>query len=318
MNLFDTLVTSTPATSPGGAPRVILVQPDHLIADETNTRELRDVEVLAQGIFAFGLDNPLTVRPDPDRPAGYYKIIAGHRRLAACNLCIEWGDPHGFASAGIPCINKGEQGEAAAHLRLILNNRLHRDPTGYEEMIETAQLAEMDPEALRAELERSRPGGAAPAKTRDVIAALLNMSASKAAKYLAIYRHLPPERMEDYKAGHITTEAAYTMVSESLKQSRKPKPPVPDPAPVFGPNTTQSTPAVPKVAPAVPTPQEAPRDPVPAGGEREARPTATEQRPTPQQTMDRLRTLIQQNAPAEWQKDMLALLADMWGAYREE
>ena len=250
MNLFDTLVSSTPTTSPGGAPRIIMVPIDHLIADETNTRELREIEALAQGIFAPGLDNPLTVRPVPDSPAGYYKIIAGHRRLAACKLCIEWGDPHGFAQNGIPCISKGEQSETTAHLRLILNNRLHRSPTAYEEMIETAQLAGMDPDTLRAELQQARPGGTLPAKTRDVIAALLNMSPTKAAKYLAIYRHLPPERMEDYKAGSIGTEAAYALVSDKLKQSRKPKAtvpvpttPEPDPAPVFAPNTQNDSPA---------------------------------------------------------------------------
>lgn len=248
MSLFDTLVSSTPTTAPGSAPRIVMVLPDHLIADETNTRELREVEALAQGVFALGLDNPLTVRPAPDHPAGYYKIIAGHRRVAACQMCIEWGDPHKFATAGIPCINKGEQSETTAHLRLILNNRLHRNPTGYEEMLETAQLAEMDPDALRAELQKQNPGGAVPAKTRDVIAGLLNMSPAKAAKYLAIYRHLPPERMEDYKAGRIGTEAAYGMVSDMLKQSRKPKPPAttaespaePTPAPVFGSNTQES------------------------------------------------------------------------------
>lgn len=245
MNLFDTLISSAQTASPGGAPRITMVPVDHLIEDQTNTRELRDVEALAQGIFAMGLDNPLTVRPAPDSPAGYYKIIAGHRRLAACRLCIEWGDPYAFAANGIPCINKGEQGETAAHLHLILNNRLHREPTGYEEMIETAQLSQMDAAELRQELKLNNPGGAQPAKTRDVIASLLKISPAKTAKYLAIYRHLPPERMEDYKAGRIGTEAAYGIVNDILKQTRKPKPPAitstspaePTPAPVFGRNT---------------------------------------------------------------------------------
>lgn len=349
MNLFDTLVSSTPTTSPGGAPRIIMVPIDHLIADETNTRELREVEDLAQGIFTLGLDNPLTVRPAPDSPAGYYKIIAGHRRLAACKLCIEWGDPHGFAQNGIPCISKGEQSETTAHLRLILNNRLHRSPTAYEEMIETAQLAEMDPDTLRAELQQARPGGTMPAKTRDVIAALLNMSPTKAAKYLAIYRHLPPERMKDYKAGSIGTEAAYAMVSDKLKANRKPKPPTSNPTQVFGPNT-QTTPAVPKDSkhgayavrcynsecednngdPCTEWDEcEGFCDPLPADDERDdgknqlavvAHQIAKEQRENtgPTQIMDRLRALIKQYAPSEWQKDMAKLLADMWDAYTEE
>lgn len=325
MNLFDTLISSTQTTTPGGAPRITMVPVDHLIEDQTNTRELRDVEALAQGIFAMGLDNPLTVRPAPDSPAGYYKIIAGHRRLAACRLCIEWGDPYAFAINGIPCINKGEQGETAAHLHLILNNRLHREPTGYEEMIETAQLSQMDAAELRQELKLNNPGGAQPAKTRDVIASLLKISPAKTAKYLAIYRHLPPERMEDYKAGRIGTEAAYAVVNDMLKQTRKPKPPAPThaspaeptPAPVLGPNTGECR-------------EERPQDTAPPGGAAQAsgknqlavamHQIAKQMRvnPEPRQIMERINDLIDQHAPAEWRQQMQSLLGAMWDSYEEK
>ena len=81
-------------------------------------RRLVDIEELAASIQSHGLLQPLVVRRDPD-DNGQYRLVAGHRRMAALKLLAD-RHPRTALSA-IPVVVRDESAEEAYLLTLVEN-----------------------------------------------------------------------------------------------------------------------------------------------------------------------------------------------------
>lgn len=108
----------------GEVPRLVHIPLERLHAHPDNPRrDVGDVTELAADIAANGLDQALVVVPHPDRP-GDYRIVIGHRRLAAAQL------------ACVPEVTARirEDLTAAAQRQMMVRENVHRaDLTAVEE-----------------------------------------------------------------------------------------------------------------------------------------------------------------------------------------
>ena len=109
--------TQRPASDPG---RLLNVRLSSIDPSPTNPRlKLRDVEELAASIAAYGLLQPLVVRPAGKR----YTLLVGHRRLAAIQS-LGWTQAPAFAR---------EADDDEAHLLTLIENLQRSDLSPREE-----------------------------------------------------------------------------------------------------------------------------------------------------------------------------------------
>ncbi|WP_455501888.1 ParB/RepB/Spo0J family partition protein [Gemmiger sp.] len=197
MNLIQD-VLSAASTQPE-QDRFARIKLADILPDPENFYETDGIEELAAAIDAFGLEQPLVVRPADE--AGKYRLTGGHRRRLAL-LTLYAKDPERWAEVDVKITSS--LGALADQARLILMNRTARKETEYENMMETVKTAEIAKEF-------KANGGKVEGKTRAAVAAALGISSAQAGKYQAIYKHLCPTLMQRYKAGVIGTQVAYEL-----------------------------------------------------------------------------------------------------------
>ena len=180
-----------------------------ILPDPENFYETDGIEELAAAIDAFGLEQPLVVRPADE--SGKYRLTGGHRRRLAL-LTLYAKDPERWAEVDVKITSS--LGALADQARLILMNRTTRKETEYENMMETVKTAEIAKEF-------KANGGKVEGKTRTAVAAALGISSAQAGKYQAIYKHLCPTLMQRYKAGTIGTQVAYELSSLPNRQQEE-------------------------------------------------------------------------------------------------
>lgn len=205
MSLLDqVLATAAPA---GGDVQIVPLAAVH--PDERNFYEMSDLDALAASIEAFGLEQPLVVRPEEDKD-GEYRLISGHRRRAALLMLAErMPDDPRWAQVQVRVVES--LGEAADRLRLIHGNRTTREKTEWERMMEAVELDDI---AKKMKAQGAKVDG----KLRDVVAQDMGISSSQVGKYLSIYRNLAAPLMSRYKAGLIGTQVAYACSTLTAEQ----------------------------------------------------------------------------------------------------
>lgn len=138
--------------------------------------EINDIATLAEKILQEGLLENIVVRPLPD---GNYEIISGHRRVAACRSLLDQGNKEFYK---ISCSIKHGLSDAEAERALIDANLTTRELTIIVRSKAAARLAELfedDPTVT--------------GKTRDAVAAELNVSARTAQSLISIDKKMIPE-----------------------------------------------------------------------------------------------------------------------------
>lgn len=180
-----------------------------ILPDERNFYSIREIEELAASIAAYGLDQPLVVRP-ADQP-GKYTLTGGHRRRAALLMLAEKA-PEIWAEVDVKMTSS--LGELADRARLIALNKTARNKTEYEQMREVVELAEIAKQW-------KAQGGSVDGKLREAVAQSVGISSAQAGKYQAIYNHLTPALMEKYKAGQIGTQVAYELSGLPKRQQEE-------------------------------------------------------------------------------------------------
>lgn len=207
MNLIqDVLSAASAQTTEDHFCRVPLAD---ILPDERNFYGIREIEELAASIAAYGLDQPLVVRP-ADQP-GKYTLTGGHRRRAALLMLAEKA-PEIWAEVDVKMTSS--LGELADRARLIALNKTARNKTEYEQMREVVELAEIAKQ-WKAE------GGTVDGKLREAVAQSVGISSAQAGKYQAINNHLIPSLMERYKAGQIGTQVAYELSGLPKRQQEE-------------------------------------------------------------------------------------------------
>ena len=208
MNLIQDVLRA--AESKPEQDRFVRVKLEDILPDPENFYNTDEIEELAAAIDAFGLEQPLVVRPADDEP-GKYRLTGGHRRRLAL-LTLYAKDPDRWREVDVRLTTS--LGALADQARLILMNRTARKETEYENMMETVKTAEIAREFKAG-------GGKVEGKTRAAVAAALGISSAQAGKYQAIYKHLTPTLMRRYKDGVIGTQVAYELSSLPKRQQEE-------------------------------------------------------------------------------------------------
>lgn len=186
-----------------------------MYSNERNFYSMPDIEELAQQIMAVGLIENLAVTYDPC-DAGEYRIIAGERRWRALNLLLEKGhEEFEIVTCQIKTPAEGHE----ETVQLIIANA-YRNKTVADMLEEEKRLKEslqyMKENGLALQGYRLDSG-----RLRDIIADIMNMTATKIAQIESINKHLIPEFTEELKEDRLTFSAAYEisgMPQEAQKQ----------------------------------------------------------------------------------------------------
>lgn len=174
-----------------------------LIPSEENFYNTEKIEELKQLIKAFGVLQPLLVKPEGEK----YKVIAGHcRRLACMELVAEGKEQY----RQVPCVKKTGIEEAENtedsiskilnKLMLIAANKF-REKTEWEKMEEVLQQEELVSELKK---ESNLPG-----RVRAMLSEITGVKEAQIGRYKAIKNNLCPELMEEFKADRIGMTIVY-------------------------------------------------------------------------------------------------------------
>lgn len=127
-----------------------MIDINEIAPSESNFYELSDIGLLADDIEREGLRHNLVVYEDAD--TGLYKVISGHRRLAAIKQLIS-GNRR--TSTKIPCYVEREKSNAETQFDLIMLNATQRKYTDadimreYEEIDQTLKALEAEGKPLK-------------------------------------------------------------------------------------------------------------------------------------------------------------------------
>ena len=173
----------------------------NLESDPNNFYQLSHLEELADNIATCGLQQPLRVRPDPDKQ-GKYIIVSGHRRRAAVEILAKenmekWRE--------IPCIvERDAVSPALQQLRLIYANANTRAMTSAEISQQAEQV-----EKLLYKLQEE--GYEFPGRMRDHVAKAVQVSTSKLARLKVIRENLAEEWQPAFREDKLKESTAYEL-----------------------------------------------------------------------------------------------------------
>ena len=188
---------------------------DLLDPHQNNAYDLCDIEELADNIEAFGLMDPLLVKPEEN---GRFLIIGGHRRYLAIKMLVETRGLDDFRL--VLChICSTEESKIVERLRLHSTNFTSRNMTEYNRMVQIADLTTIIKEA------RDEGKFLFKGKMRDIIANYTHLGKTQTQKYMTIWNSGTDEIKDKLKKEEITVEQAYEETqllaspTDSIKQS---------------------------------------------------------------------------------------------------
>lgn len=198
-----------------GREQIEYIRIDHLHQDERNFYELPGIPELAANIEFAGLQQPIRVRPDPEKE-GHYIIVSGHRRHAALSQLVQEGSEK-FAQ--VPCIVEKQSGAAdevegwLQELRLIYGNSDTRRMSS----------ADISKQAERVEMllyQLKEAGVEFPGKMRDHVAEACKVSASKLGRLKVIRENLIDDLKKDWEKGDLSESVAYAFAKQAPEVQR--------------------------------------------------------------------------------------------------
>ena len=187
--------------TPDGREQIEYIDIALIDPDPNNFYELTNIAELAASIELLGIQQPLRVRDEADKP-GRVMIVSGHRRRAALELLVKEGKDK---VASVPCIREANAGSAALQeLRLIYANS------------DTRRLssAEISKQAERVEtlLYQLKEGGMEfPGRMRDHVAEACKVSKSKLARLKVIRDGLIDSYRTLYEKNEVKENTAYAL-----------------------------------------------------------------------------------------------------------
>ena len=180
---------------------------DCIDGDPCNFYQLSRLDELAANIELLGLQQPIRIRDNTERP-GRFIIVSGHRRKAALQLLVDEGKSQ---FADVPCIREKEAGSAALQeLRLIYANADTRTMTSAEISKQVERV-----EALLYQLKEE--GMEFPGRMRDHVAEACKVSQSKLARLKVIREKLSAQWKVVYEADKLNETTAYALAQLALE-----------------------------------------------------------------------------------------------------
>lgn len=175
--------------------RIVELPLSKIIANSRNFYGVRDVEALADSIRLNGLLEPLIVYPYGSA-AGLYRLISGHRRLAALQL---------NKAESAPCRVVDKPASAAREDLMLISANGQRTKTGPE----VAEEAKRMTDAL---LALKKEGVELPGRLRDIVAETLGVSSTALARKKVINDGLKvPGFRQAWESGKMGETVAYEL-----------------------------------------------------------------------------------------------------------
>lgn len=169
---------------------------NELVPSANNFYSIEEIEELKNTIELLGLQQNLVVKKIE---GGMYKIIAGHRRYYSMLRLYQEGNKN---FKYVPC-KVEEEDDLRNELRLIITNSTTRDLTDWEKIHQAKRLKEL----LTEYKEREK----IPGRVRDIVADILNVSASQIARMESISNNLIDDFKEELKEDNVKISAAYEL-----------------------------------------------------------------------------------------------------------
>lgn len=178
--------------------KTIQINIDDLVPSRNNFYSIEEggIKELKDSIELLGLQQNLVVNKLEN---GKYQIIAGHRRYMAMKILYEEGNEN-FKS--IPC-KVEEDDNIKNELRLIITNSTTRELSDWEKIHQASKLKELLIEYKKREK--------IPGRVRDIIANILNVSATQIARMESISKNLIEEFKEELKEDKVKFSSAYEL-----------------------------------------------------------------------------------------------------------
>jgi len=167
-----------------------------LVPSANNFYSIEEIEELKNTIELLGLQQNLVVKKIE---GGMYKIIAGHRRYYSMLRLYQEGNKN---FKYVPC-KVEEDDELKNELRLIITNSTTRDLTDWEKIHQARRLKEL----LTEYKEREK----IPGRVRDIVADILNVSATQVARMESIENNLIDDFKEEMKEDNVKISVAYEL-----------------------------------------------------------------------------------------------------------
>jgi ParB family chromosome partitioning protein len=175
--------------------RIVEIPLSKIIANSRNFYGVRDVEALADSIKLNGLLEPLIVYPYGSA-AGLYRLISGHRRLAALQL---------NKAEAAPCRIVAKPASAAREDLMLISANGQRTKTGPEVAAEAQRMTD-------ALLALKKEGVELPGRLRDIVAEALGVSSTALARKKVINDGLKvPGFRQAWESGKMGETVAYEL-----------------------------------------------------------------------------------------------------------
>lgn len=193
-----------PKSDTEGREQIVYIDLGLIDEDPNNFYSLDGVEELAANIELVGLQQPLRIRPNPEKD-GRYIVSSGHRRRAALNLLAKQ-DPDKWGE--VACIvERGALNESPAmtELRLIYANSSTREMTDADKAEQVERVT-----VLLYQLKEE--GVEFPGRMRDHVAEACQINKTKLARLKVIQNKLvAPKFVEMWKAGELKEDPAHAL-----------------------------------------------------------------------------------------------------------
>ena len=190
-------------TNADGRESIQYIDVQQIHADPQNFYSTDGIEDLAANIEMIGLQQPIRVKRMTDNYGLFYRVVSGHRRLAAWNM-LDRNCP-GTTYRKIAAIVEPdrEEPEALQQLRLIFANSDTRKMTGHDLQMQAQRVKQLL-------MELKKDGYEFKGRMRDQVAQICGVSKSKLSRLDAIESNLHAGILGAfYKQGKIGETVAY-------------------------------------------------------------------------------------------------------------
>lgn len=200
---FDLTKTAYGQSAVSNLDKIKQIPLEHIATNAQNFYSMDKIAELADSIRMVGLMHPISVVPDGDR----YRLVSGHRRLAAYRLLNEEDLPGKWRK--IPAIVVRSLDYLEETLALITANSTARELT-YREKLEQEKILRETLLAMKA------AGTEIPKNLGQYIADQIGVSRNEVSRMHSVNENLIPEARAKVDAGEMTAQQAYEL-------SRKPE-----------------------------------------------------------------------------------------------
>lgn len=184
------------------AERIRLIPLDAIQANDKNFYEISGIRNLAESISIVGLLDPVRVVATEDRS---YRLVSGHRRLAAYQLLRD--EAHGMEFDKIPAIIMSKLDTLDEEFALLTANATARE-LSYADKLQQEKAMRETLLAMKAQ------GRQLPSGLSQYIADSMGVSRNEVSRMHTVNENLVPEAMEKVAAGELNASEAYQLARQ--------------------------------------------------------------------------------------------------------